>query len=232
MRRQWHRDVLLLWTREVTEDEAAAERRLVPTARMQANALADLLLTLRKHLFGLPPDRSELQGAAEPPGSAASEPPCTAAQASRLRKRACRMADIEALTKEMKEHIRASADHMYAMIDLGKEPRPLQRLTKAAKDNLNDACASSCCFPTNRQLEPSGSRTAEAALEPRSTNTVPIAPCTDGHREKPGTAAACPSRLRSGHETSFSRRLRFVEGTFVATRACRSSRFRCGCQRQ
>lgn len=117
---------------KLTEDESAAELRLVPTARMQANALADLLLTLRRRLFRTAPEAPRPHGGcrSSTPGSSRTSGAGSLADASP--RRAVRMANIEVLTREMKEHVRASADQMYAMIDLGREPVPLPRPTKAA----------------------------------------------------------------------------------------------------
>ena len=140
----------------LTEDEAAAERRLVLTCRLTAQTLADLLRQLKKPLFRMPEqtlERTDLQPSS--PKSCKSQlktkPPIGA-----IRKRAARAANIEAMKRELIAHIKAARDHAYAAIDLNREPNLLPRPLKTELGKLVGitAPAVSRCFkdPTAHEL--------------------------------------------------------------------------------
>jgi len=112
-----------------TRDEAAAMGRIVHAARIQAGVLRNFLIKIKRPLFG---PRVGFTGNADrphcPPQRPAHRPTKPAAGA---RKRASRAGAIDALKKELKEHIRAAADHLRSRRDLGAGPAMLPRPTQA-----------------------------------------------------------------------------------------------------
>ena len=111
-----------------THEEAAAMRRIVRAARIQAGVLRNFLKKIKRRLFT---PRVGSAGDAErshsPPQRPTHQPAKITAAA---RKRASRAAAIEALEKELTEHIRAAADHLRTRRDMGAGPAMLPRPTQ------------------------------------------------------------------------------------------------------
>lgn len=73
----------------------------------------------------------------------------------RIRKRAERAANIESLTKELKEHIRAARNHAQSLVDVSREPELLPRPSQKdlAKRVGITASAASRCFNDSSAME-------------------------------------------------------------------------------
>lgn len=113
-----------------SEDEAAAERRLVLTGRIIAHALADLLGRLKHRCFGIKPKANPWP--TYRPVSSSSK------NSASPRKRASRAAAIEALRRELIEHIKAAKDHAHAALEMDREPELLPRPSKAELGRRSD----------------------------------------------------------------------------------------------
>ena len=132
----------------LTEDEAAAERRLVLACRLSAQTLSDLLRQLKKPLFGMSERVFERACMPQSPSKSPKSQAKTTAPVAASKKRAARAANIEALKRELIAHVKAARDHAYAAIDLNREPNLLPRPLKTELARLVGitAPAVSRCF--------------------------------------------------------------------------------------
>jgi len=116
---------------KTTADHEKAERRLTLTARNQAEVLANLLTRLKGHMFSARDTRAapRPQAAARKRTRSVDRGKINSSQPSR--KRASRAANIEALKRELIEHIKSCRDHAYALAHADREPELLPLPSKA-----------------------------------------------------------------------------------------------------
>lgn len=112
---------------KVSQDEEAAETRLVLTCRTIAHALADLVGRLKHRLFGVKPQANPWPAYAPPAPQPRPMPNLPAGN----RRRAARAANIEALKSELIEHIKSAKDHAHSALELDRDPELLPRPSHA-----------------------------------------------------------------------------------------------------
>jgi len=123
----------LVYPKTMVEKEKA-ERRLTLTARNQAEVLANFLVCLKEHMF-----RARDVRCSTPPVQTATgeRPGCAACGKDNsnpgrpLRKRANRTANIEAIKRELIEHIKSARDHAHTLAQTGRQPELLPLPSKA-----------------------------------------------------------------------------------------------------
>jgi len=119
---------------KTTADHEKAERRLVLTLRNQAEVLASFLSELKDRMFGARgAGHGARRGQTAVGRSSACAGRCKHRSNSSLpsQKRASRAANIEALKRELIEHIKSCRDHAHTLLQAGREPELLPLPSRA-----------------------------------------------------------------------------------------------------